>query len=323
MIVDCAVYDDGVRRPGTPPLDQVFEAAREHDRSFAWIGLSSPTEGEFDQMRVEFGLHQLAIEDAVKAHQRPKIEVYGDTLFVVIKPARYVDRNEIIKVSQIMLFIGRGFVVTVRHGGVALTDVREELEREPERLRCGPGAVLHAVLDHVVDGYEAALADLDSDIDEVEDEVFRPGRGNHAERIYRMKREVLELRRAVVPLTTPVERLTSREVPWIVPELRPYFRDVHDHLMRSADHVDQLDGLLTSVLGAQLTQVTVAQNEDMRKISAWVAIAAVPTMLAGIYGMNFHHMPELSWSFGYYWILGVMAVACTGLYALFRRSGWL
>ena len=323
MIVDCAVYDDGVRRPGQVPLDQIFEAARDHVRSFAWIGLSSPTEDEFDQLRGEFGLHPLAIEDAVKAHQRPKIELYGDTLFVVLKPARYVDRTEIIQVTEVMLFIGAGFVVTVRHGGAALTDVRDMLEGRPELLSCGPGAVLHAVLDSVVDGYEEALADLDTDVDELEDDVFRPGKGNHAERIYRMKREVLELRRAVLPLTAPMDRLTSRDVPWIAAELRPYFRDVHDHLLRAADHVDQLDSLLTSVLGAQLTQVTVAQNEDMRKISAWVAIAAVPTMLAGIYGMNFHHMPELTWSYGYYWILGVMAIACGLLYALFRRSGWL
>jgi magnesium transporter len=322
VIVDCAVYDGGVRRPGSVPVDQLFEAARA-DGSFAWIGLQTPTEDEFAQVRREFGLHPLAVEDAIKAHQRPKVEVYGDTMFVVLKPARYVGDGELVEVTEVMLFIGRGFVVTVRHGGFGLAEVRHDLEGRPDTLRCGPGAVLHAVLDRVVDEYEDVLAKLEDDIDDLEDLVFRPGSGNHAERIYRLKREVLEFRRAVLPLTAPLEKLAGREMPWVAPELRPYFRDVYDHVMRAADQVDQLDNLLTSVLGAQLTQVTVAQNDDMRKISAWVAIAAVPTMLAGIYGMNFHHMPELSWSFGYYWILGVMGLACGLLYVLFRRSGWL
>ena len=329
MIVDCAVYDRGRRRPGELALGDAFAAARSGGDSFTWIGLASPTVEEFSQVQKEFGLHPLAVEDAIKAHQRPKVEIYGDTVFVVVKVARYVDPREIVDISELMVFLGERFVVTVRHGqGIGLAEVRRQLEDQPSVLRIGPGAVLHAVVDRVVDEYEQVLGGLELDVEQIEDEVFRPGRTNHAERIYRLKREVLDFRRAVIPLGPALERFLLRPNQ-VLPEqvlpdkLRPYLRDVHDHALRAADAVDQIDNLLSGVLDAQLAQIGVAQNDDMRKISAWVAIAAVPTMLAGIYGMNFDHMPELRWRFGYLYVLVVMGVSCLALYRLFRRSGWL
>lgn len=327
--MDCAVYEDGRRRPGRLRLEDAFEAARSDSASFAWIGLHEPTPREFESVEREFGLHPLAVEDAIKAHQRPKLEVFDDTLFVVLKTARYVDPKEIVDIGQVMVFLGESFVVTVRHGEAgALAGVRHDLEAERELLRCGPGAVLHAVLDRVVDEYADVLAGLDIDVDQIEEQVFQPNQGsqsNHAERIYRLKREVLEFRRAVGPLAPPLERLASaaRPLPGVHEDLREYFRDVLDHVMRSNEHVDALDGLLSSVLDAQLAQIGVQQNDDMRKISAWVAIAAVPTMLAGIYGMNFVHMPELAWRYGYLYVLLLMGGSCLLLYRAFRKSGWL
>jgi magnesium transporter len=329
VIVDCAVYDEGHRRPGELALEDAFDAARSGGDSFAWIGLAEPTEDEFVRVQKEFGLHPLAVEDAIKAHQRPKVELYDDSLFVVIKVARYADPEEIVEIGEVMAFLGRHFIVTVRHGsGLGLSDVRTSLESRPEVLTMGPGAVLHAVLDRVVDEYQNVVVGLDGDVDEIEDAVFRPGRSNYAERIYRLKREVLEFRRAVVPLGPALEKFLRHPTPVVpadlIPEaLRPYLRDVYDHVMRAAEQVDQIDGLLSGVLDAQLAQLGVAQNDDMRKISAWVAIAAVPTMLAGIYGMNFRHMPELGWRFGYLYVLLVMGGACFLLYRAFRRSGWL
>jgi magnesium transporter len=328
--VDCAVYDSGHRRPGELALEDAFEAARSGGDSFTWIGLAEPTEDEFVRVQKEFGLHPLAVEDAIKAHQRPKVELYHDTLFVVIKVARYADPEEIVEIGEVMAFLGQRFILTVRHGsGLGLGNVRQSLEERPDVLRLGPGVVLHAVIDRVVDEYEAVVVGLDADVDEIEDAVFRPGRTNHAERIYRLKREVLEFRRAVVPLGPALEKFLRHPAPALIPddlipdELRPYLRDVYDHVMRTADQVDQIDGLLSGVLSAQLAQIGVAQNDDMRKISAWVAIAAIPTMLAGIYGMNFRHMPELGWRFGYLYALLVMGGACFALYRMFRRSGWL
>jgi magnesium transporter len=223
-----------------------------------------------------------------------------------------------------MLFIGDGFVVTVRHREVReLTQVRRNLERQPELLRCGTGAVLHAVVDQVADDYAPVITALDSDIQEVEEEVFSPSGTNPAERIYKLKREVLEFHRAIAPLVEPLDRLSLGRVPFVSEDLVPYFRDVYDHVLRADEQVGEFRDLLTSVLEANLTQVSVRQNEDMRRISAWVAIAAVPTMIAGIYGMNFDHMPELGWSFGYPLMLVVTLSACLGLYRAFRRNGWL
>jgi magnesium transporter len=323
MIVDCAVYEEGRRHGGSLELHEALERCR-GDEAFAWIGLYEPSEDEFDSVRREFGLHELAVEDAINAHQRPKLEVYDDTLFIVLKTARYVDSEEIVELGEILVFLGASFIITVRHGeGTALHDVRERVESRPDLMRCGPGAVLHAIVDRVVDDYAPAIEGLREDIEEVEADVFSPERGSSARRIYLLKREVLELTRATAPLVEPVAALAAGRYALVHENVHPYFRDVGDHLVRLNEQLEGFRDLLTSVLTANLSQVTVQQNEDVRKISAVVAIIAVPTMIAGIYGMNFDHMPELGWQYGYPLVLGVMAAVCLALFRYFKRVGWL
>jgi magnesium transporter len=322
MIIDCAVYEHGQRRDGTLELKDVFDQCHRQD-SFVWIGLFEPSASEFDAVATEFGLHELAVEDAVHAHQRPKLEMYGDTMFLVLKTARYVDSDEVVKFGEVLVFMGQGFIVTVRHGEGGLHGVRERLEGNPELLRCGPGAALHAILDKIVDDYAPALAGLANDIEEVESQVFSADGQNPAQRIYMLKREVLEFIRATSPIVEPLNRLACGDYELIHPDVRTYFRDVDDHLVRVYEQLEGFRDLLTSVLSANLTQVSVRQNEDVRKISAAVAILAVPTMIAGIYGMNFQHMPELRWEFGYPAVLLVMASLCFALSRYFKRAGWL
>jgi magnesium transporter len=323
VIVDCAIYEDGRRRDGSVDLHDAYGACR-RDGKFAWIGLYEPTEEEFDSLRREFDLHPLAVEDAIHAHQRPKLEVFEDTVFVVLKTARYVDSEEVVQFGEILIFLGKDYILTVRHGEAsALKQVRESLESDPELLKHGPGAVLHAIVDRVVDDYAPALEGLGVDIDEVENEVFSAGRSNPAQRIYRLKREVLEFNRAAAPLVEPIDRLAKGHYEVVHPEVRAYFRDVNDHLIRVHEQLESHRDLLTSILHANLAQITVRQNDDVRRISAIVAIVAVPTLIAGIYGMNFEHMPELGWTFGYPLVLVVMLTLCTLLYRFFRRAGWL
>jgi magnesium transporter len=322
MIVDCAVYEDGSRCAGDLPLAEAGEAAQ-RDGSFVWIGVYEPSEEEFDAVRREFGLHELAVEDAVEAHQRPKVELYGDTLLVVLKTVRYVERRVDLETGEILLFVNRDFVVSVRHGQAALHDVRLQIEKRPDLLRYGAGAVLYAIVDRIVDDYEPVVEAVEADIQEVEHEVFAPNRSNPAERIYTLEREVLDLHRAIAPLSPAVDKLARGHQEIIHPELRTYFRDVHDHLLRLHGRIDGFRDLLSSALQANLTQAAVRQNEDMRKISAWVAILAVPTGVAAIYGMNFNFMPELEWRYGYPAVLVAIVVVCAVLYWRFRRSGWL
>jgi magnesium transporter len=323
VIVDCAIYEDGRRRNGGVDLHDAYSACR-RDGNFAWIGMYEPTEEEFDSLRREFDLHPLAVEDAIHAHQRPKLEVFEGMVFIVLKTARYVDPKEVVEIGEILIFLGADYILTVRHGKAsALKPVREALESEPELLKHGPGAVLHAIVDRVVDDYTPALEGLGLDIEEVENEVFSQDRSNPAERIYRLKREVLAFNRAAAPLVEPIDRLAKGHYEHVHPEVRAYFRDVNDHLMRVHEQLESYRDLLTSILGANLAQVTVQQNSDVRRISAIVAIVAVPTAIAGIYGMNFEHMPELGWTFGYPLVLGVMVTICAFLYRFFRRAGWL
>ena len=323
MIVDCAVYEGGRRRDGALPVHEAMEACREPG-AFTWIGLYEPTEEEFDSIRREFDLHELAVEDAIHAHQRPKLEVYGDMVFIVLKTARYIDPEEVVRLGEILIFLGHDYIITVRHGEASeLKDVRHRLEEDPELLAHGPGAVLHSIVDKVVDDYKPALNGLGEDIDEIENQVFSGERDNPAERIYKLKREVLEFSHAVGPLVDPVDRLAQGRYEVIHPKVRTYFRDVNDHLLRAHEQLEGYRDLLTSVLSANLAQVTVRQNEDVRRISAIVAILAVPTAIAGLYGMNFEHMPELGWTFGYPLVLGVMATICFTLYRYFKRVGWL
>ena len=323
VIVDYAIYEHGRRKTEQSSLEEVVAARREPD-TFVWIGLHEPTEDEFETIRREFDLHELAVEDAIHAHQRPKLELYGDMAFVVLKTARYVDPEEVVQLGEILIFLGPDYVVTVRHGEASeLHGVRETLEADPKRLRHGTGAVLHAIVDRVVDGYGPAIAGLGEDVDEVEGEVFSPERRNPTERIYKLKREVLEFNRATAPLVEPINRLARGDYDIAPQQVRAYFRDVDDHLRRVREQLEGYRDLLTSVLEANLAQVTVQQNQDVRKISAMVAILAVPTAVAGIYGMNFEHMPELGWSFGYPLILSLMAVLCFALFRYFKRIGWL
>jgi magnesium transporter len=323
VILDCAIYEDGVRRDGKVELAHAYDECRQPGK-FVWIGLYEPTEEEFESLRREFELHPLAVEDAIHAHQRPKLEAYDEMVFLVLKTARYVDPTEVIELGEVLVFLGDDFLITVRHGEASsLTPVREALEANPARLRHGPSAALHAILDHIVDDYQPAIEGLETDIDEVEEQLFSGDRTNPAERIYRLQREVLSFRKATAPLVEPIEKLARGHYMQIHPEVRDYFRDVNDHLIRVRDQLDAMRDLLSSSLQANLAQVGVRQNEDMRRISAWVAIIAVPTAIAGIYGMNFKHMPELRWELGYPGAVLAMAVICTLLYRYFRKVGWL
>jgi magnesium transporter len=323
VIVDCAVYGNG-RRLDRPKEVEGVRADAADAGGFAWVGLVEPSVQEFDAVRREFDLHELAVEDAIRAHQRPKVEVYGDTLFLVVKTVRYLGPEELVDVGEVMVFVGPDFLITVRHGEAGgLGNTREQLELQPALLAIGPGAALHALVDRIVDAYEPVVDGLLEDIEEVEAEVFSPQGANPVERIYRLRREVLEFARATGPLRPALRELTLPGIPNIDEQLVPYFRDVADHASRVVDQIEGFGALLAGALQANLTQVSVRQNEDMRRISAWVAIIAVPTAVAGIYGMNFEHMPELGWRYGYPAVMLLIAAVCLILYVKFRRSGWL
>lgn len=328
MIVDCAIYRDGHRSDGPSDFSDALDAARASGGdAFIWIGLHEPTEQEFEHVSKEFGLHPLAVEDALKAHQRPKLEIYDDSLFVVLKPVVYEPEGDTVSTGELMVFMGDSFAVTVRHGeGAPLSAVRKRLESEPEVLKQGPTAVLYAVSDAVVDHYIDVAGELQVDLEELEAEVFQPAGGdakNTASRIYTFKRQVLEFRRATAPLSAPMTRLAGAGVPFVSDSSQPFFRDVSDHLIRANEQVEGLDRLLSDILSAHLAQMGVRQNDDMRKISAWAAMAAVPTMVAGVYGMNFEHMPELREAWGYPAVIVLMVAVVLGLYGLFKRRGWL
>jgi magnesium transporter len=331
VIVDCAIYRDGRRSEGPSDLSDALAQARAAG-GFVWIGLHEPSPQEFDLVSEEFALHPLAVEDALKAHQRPKLEVYEDSLFMVLKPVVYEPEGDTVSSGEVMLFLGDGFVVTVRHGGGSpLAAVRRRLEDEPEMLAKGPTAVLYAVTDATVDHYLEVADELQTDLEELEAEVFSPERGGSrhtASRIYTFKRQVLEFRRATGPLALPLTKLAGTgsfglAVPFVNTAARPYFQDVSDHLTRVNESVEGLDRLVSDILSAHLAQTSVRQNDDMRKISAWAAMAAVPTMLAGIYGMNFDHMPELQWEWSYPALIVLMAALEMLLYRLFKSRGWL
>jgi len=323
VIVDCALYRNGVRVAG----DHDWRALREQARDpgdFVWIGIHEPDEHELGEVARTYGLHPLAVEDAVKAHQRPKLERFGDSLFLVVKTLWYVDETDQVETGEIAMFVGTDFVVTVRHGrGAELHTARQYLEHRENVLLHGPGSVIYAVCDRVVDAYSDVVDDLVVDVDEIEASVFSDLRTNDSVRIYTLKRELAEVRRAVLPLREPMNRFAAGTVPLVHPDASPFFRDVADHLSRAAETVDTLDSLLSTAFDAHLAQISVQQNDDMRKISAAVGLAAGPTLVAGIYGMNFTHMPELDWTYGYPMAIGLMALISGGLYLRFKRAGWL
>ncbi|MDP9417767.1 MAG: magnesium and cobalt transport protein CorA [Actinomycetota bacterium] len=330
-VVGCAVYVNGRRLDARATLPDAVAQARATG-GFVWVGLHAPDAAELAAVAQQFALHPLAVEDAVHAHQRPKLDVYGDDLlFVVLKTVRYCPHevltatSEVVEVGEVMVFVGPDFVVTVRHGEHnELSPLRARLEGNPELLCRGPSAVLHAVADVVVDRYLEVAGALDDDLEDLESAVFSARRDRRdVERIYLLKRELMEFRRAVAPLDVPLRMLAARAVPLVDPTIREYFRDVEDHLIRAREQINGHDELLTSMLQASLAQLTVAQNEDVRKITAWAAIIAVPTAVAGIYGMNFDYMPELRWRYGYPLVLLLMFTVCYLLYRGFRRNGWL
>jgi magnesium transporter len=289
VIVDCAVYRQGSRLD-LDARDDMGRAVRAADQpqDFVWIGVFEPSAQELEQVAREFGLHPLAVEDAVHAHQRPKLERYGGALFLVLKTLWYVDESDSVETGEIAMFVGERFVVTVRHGaGAGLAGTRHDLEQRAAVLGHGPASVVYAVCDRVVDEYAQVAKALEIDVDEVEQSVFSTERTSDAERIYLLKREVLEFRRAVAPLREPMSRFAHGTVPGVPGEAAPFFRDVLDHVVRVSEQVDAIDALLSNALNAHLARLSLQQNEDMRKISAWIAIAALPTMVAGIYGMNF------------------------------------
>ncbi|MER7333455.1 MULTISPECIES: magnesium/cobalt transporter CorA [unclassified Micromonospora] len=329
-VVDCALYVDGRRQPGDWRYADALAAARREENGFVWLGLHEPELAEMTAIAATYGLHELAVEDAVKAQQRPKLEQFGEVSFLVLRTARYcehaelTENSEVVETGQVMLFIGPNFLISVRHGDACrLAPVRADLETKQDLLLHGPWSVAYAVTDRVVDIYLEVADRLEDDLDTLEAEVFDRQSSGRIQRIYQMKRELVEFKRAVTPLQRPLMTLTAQMNRDVPKEIRRYFRDVQDHLSRTVEQVNSYDDLLNSILQARLAQVTVDQNNDMRKIAAWAAIAAVWTAIAGIYGMNFDVMPELKMTYGYPVVLALMLAISLALYRWFRRNGWL
>jgi magnesium transporter len=335
MIVDVAIYVNG-RRNASCPLEGVYDACREGG-GFAWVGLHEPSEEEFVSVTGEFDLHRLAVEDAIKAHQRPKVERYGDSIFVVLRSARYLESSRTLEFGEIHAFVGPDYVVTVRHGEASsLRGVRQKVEDTPELLRRGPAAVLYVIMDHVVDDYASVIDSLENDIDEVETEVFG-GNPGVSRRIYEISREVIQFYRATQPLAVALEHLMDGNLYEVELEVREHLRDVEDHLLRATERIEAFRELLSSIVIINLTLVSVNQNEEVKaltqasieqndqvkRISAWAAILAVPTIFTSIYGMNFTYMPELTWKAGYPLLLVLIVLITTLLYRSLKGAGWL
>jgi magnesium transporter len=326
MIVDSAVYVDGRRSEPGSSRDGSLRGTREACRragGFAWIGLREPSREEFGSVAGEFGLLEPAVKEAVKAHTRPKVERYGEILLVVLMAARYVESSETVEFGEIHAFVGPDFIVTVRHGEVLeLKEVRARLEAEPELLRKGPTVVLRAIVERVVGDYGPVVEGLENDIDEIESEVFA-GNPGVSRRIYELSREVIAFHRATKPLTGALGSLADEDAPDIDPEVRRYLRGEADRVLKVTEQVEGFRELLSNILGVNLTMVSVQQNNQVQKVSAWAAILVVPTIITGIYGMNFKHMPEIHWFLGYPLTLLLMVVVSALIYLGFRRSGWI
>jgi magnesium transporter len=323
MILDNAIYVDGHRTEEPGSLQETYEAVRQR-RGVAWIGLYKPTEEEFGSVSREFGLHPLAVEDPIKAPLRTKLERYDGTLFLVLKAARYLDETETVEFGDVDAFVGENFVVTVLRGEpAALVAVRERLEGDPELLRRGPEAILYTIIKRVVDGYAPVVAGLENDIDEIETEVFS-GNAGVSRRIYELSREVIEFQRAAEPLPAILDRLISGgEAPEVDAELQKYLHIVQDRALRITERIDGFRQLLQNILSVNLTGASIAQNDQVKKISAWAAILFAPTLIGTVYGMNFDYMPELHWMYGYPFAMVLMLMVSVTLYVVFKRRGWL
>ena len=323
MIVDSALYQNGNRVAGPSDISDLVDIARTSG-GFVWLGLAEPTQGEFEHVVGELNFHPLAVEDAVHAQQRPKIEEYEGLTFFTLKTVFYNESNSAISTGELICFVEKEFIVIVRHGeGTPLVTVRHELEAKPEFLKLGSFAVLHAVVDRVIDEYTLIATELENDVINLETKVFSGKRQTFSQEIYFLKRELIEYRHAIEPLVIPLQKLLSETYSHTPEILKPFFRDTLDHLLRACEHASGMDSLLTTALQADLAHVQVRQNEDVRRISAWVALAAGPTMVAGIYGMNFKFMPELSWKYGYPLVLGVVASLSAYLLYKFKKADWL
>jgi len=322
-LVDCAAYAGG-RRVSDVRIEDISEVLTQTDR-FIWVGLHEPDEDLLRKVQREFGLHDLAVEDALRAHQRPKLEIYGDALFIVLRTA-HVNREGLqIEFGETHFFVGPRYIVTVRHGpSVSHVDVRARCEATPHLLNQGPGFVLYALMDFIVDQYFPIVDALEDELQALEAEIFGESFSRATTmRIYRLQRDLVEVKRAISPLVDVSNRLMRFDLALLADDTRPYFRDVYDHVIRINEMVDTLRELLTTALEVNLSLIAVSQNEAMKKLAAWAAIIAVPTMIAGIYGMNFKFMPELQWTFGYPLAMAAILGICSGLYVSFKRSGWL
>jgi magnesium transporter len=325
MIADNAIYVDGRRAAQQPSsLRETYEALRQLDNGVAWIDLYEPTQEEFESVAQELELPPRVIEGAIKPKQRPKLVRYGDSLFVVLKTARYLDEPEKVEFSEVHVLVGKDFIVTVRYEEIpALEEVRRRLEGEPESLRQGPQPILREIMDQIVDDYEPVLEGLETDIQEVENEVFGGNADDVSQRIYELSRELVQFQRATSPLERALERGGERNEHDIDPELRSYLRELHDRVLRVVEPTEGFRDMLSDILVVNLTLIGVRQNDQTKKISAWAAILIVPTLITGIYGMNFDFMPELHWTFGYPLALALMVSISVGLYAVFRHVRWL
>jgi magnesium transporter len=323
VIVDYAYYESGIRNGSIGSIAALHQQVAVGN-GFAWIGLAESNASELQEVLGSFELHKLAIDDAVNAQQRAKIEEFADITTFVIRTVFYDDSKSAISTGELICFIHEKFIIIVRHGsGAPLVTVRRELELRPEFLALGPMAVLHSVIEKVIDEYSVIAAELEQDVVEIENSVFSNKRSSRSREIYSLKREVIEYRHAIEPLILPIQRLMAEGRNGMPVTLKPFFRDLLDQLQRECEHVSGMDSLLTAALQADLAQMQVQQNTDVRMISAWVALAAAPTMIAGIYGMNFEHMPELEWKFGYPLVLTALITFSALLYRRFRKSGWL
>jgi magnesium transporter len=322
MLVDCALYKDGCRQNDDPLAVEDAAASRLEDGGFVWLGLHDPEPDELEDVARRFDLPPLAVEDAMKQHQRPKIEDYDDGFFLVLHTARYIDADEEVEFGEVHVFTGPSHVVVVRHGAAsALQAARERLEHNPELLRLGTIAAVWAVMDKVVDDYQPVIEGLESDVDEVEELVFEGG--DQTRRIYELRRELTAFYRAVNPLLTALDKLESRTRGDVPKLLRNHLRDVQDHVTRIEEAITSQRDVLASIFQANLAVISLQQNDIVRKISGWAAIIAVPTLLGSVWGMNFKHMPELTWRYGYPLALGVMVLAGLALFRILRRAGWI
>ncbi len=320
-IVNCAAYADG-HRVADVSLNDVHTVLKDNSQ-FVWIGLHEPSEDILQSVKNEFNLHELAVEDAHNAHQRPKVEIYGDSIFVVLRTI--IRKNEQTEFGETHFFVGNNFVVVVRHGSsIPYTEVRARCEATPEQLKKGQGFVLYAVMDFIVDHYFPVVHEMEQELESIEAKIFkeRPSRET-TEKIYDLKRELLEVKRAVSPLVEVCNKLMRFEIKCISEETRPYFRDIYDHVVRINENVDNTRELLNSAMEANFSLISISQSDVSKKFAGWAAIIAVPTMIAGFYGMNFRFMPELEWHYGYFFVIGMTVSICITLFYFFRKSGWL